>query len=224
MRYGQPSIAAALASLYDRGCTRLLVLPLYPQYFAGTTGSTFDAVAGVLHGYRRVPSLRFVGDYHDEEAYVAALAASVRELWARDGEPDRLLVSVHGIPARCERAGDPYPRQCRRTATLLASALGLPYERWLVSFQSRFGRAKWLEPYTATTLGEWAAAGVRRVDVVCPGFAADCLETLEEIDILNRRIFLSAGGQQFRYVPALNDRPDHIAALADLVMRNLQGW
>jgi len=224
MRYGNPSIRVGLEALRDRGCTRILILPLYPQYFAGTTGSTFDAVATVLGDWRRVPELRFVADYHADEGYIAALARSVRELWDRDGEPDRLLVSFHGIPMRYEQAGDPYPRQCRRTATLLAAALGLPYERWLLSFQSRFGREKWLEPYTDDTLRAWAREGVERVDVVCPGFAADCLETLEEIAQLNRGFFMAAGGQAFRYVPALNDRPDHIEMLADLTQRHLQGW
>jgi ferrochelatase len=224
MRYGKPSIRAALQELCDHGCARVLVLPLYPQYFAGTTGSTFDAVAAALVRRRRVPALRFVGDYHDDEAYVAALACSVRELWDREGEPERLLLSFHGIPARYARAGDPYPEQCRRTANLLAAALGLPYERWLLCFQSRFGREAWLEPYTDRTLQSWAANGVRRVDVVCPGFAADCLETLEEIAILNRQRFLAAGGERFRYIPALNDRPEHIEALAGLIVRELQGW
>ena len=224
MRYGNPPIRAALRSLRDRGCTRILVLPLYPQYFSGTTGSTFDALAAELTGWRRVPALRMVSDYHDDPAYVAALAQSVRRVWEREGEPERLLLSFHGIPVRYARAGDPYPRQCQRTANLLAEALGLPYERWLASFQSRFGREKWLEPYTDVTLKAWAAAGVKSVDVVCPGFAADCLETLEEIAILNRGFFLAAGGERFRYIPALNDQPDHIRALADVVERNVQGW
>jgi ferrochelatase len=224
MRYGNPSLRTGLEALRDQGCSRILVLPLYPQYFAGTTGSTFDAVAAVLGDWRRVPELRFVADYHADDAYIAALARSVREVWDRDGEPDRLLVSFHGIPTRYEQAGDPYARQCRRTANLLAAALGLPYERWLTSFQSRFGREKWLEPYTDHTLRGWAREGVERVDVVCPGFAADCLETLEEIDQLNRSWFLAAGGKRFRYVAALNDRPDHIEMLVDLVQRHSQGW
>lgn len=224
MRYGTPSIRGALESLRDRGCTRILVLPLYPHYFSGTTGSTFDAVAATLTRWRRVPALRLVADYHDDEAYVAALARSVRELWEREGEPERLLLSFHGIPVRYQRAGDPYPEQCQRTANLLAAALGLPYERWLVSFQSRFGRERWLEPYTDKTLMAWGASGIKRVDVLCPGFSADCLETLEEIDRLNRGFFLRAGGERFRYIPALNERPDHIAMLADLALRNLQGW
>ncbi len=224
MRYGNPSIRTALDELRAGGCTRILVLPLYPQYFGGTTGSSFDAVARVLTGWRRVPALRLVDGYHADEGYIRALSASVRELWDREGEPDRLLVSFHGIPVRYGRAGDPYAEQCQRTANLLAATLGLPYERWLLAYQSRFGREAWLEPFTDTTLRGWAAGGVRRVDVVCPGFAADCLETLEEIDVLDRERFLAAGGERFRYIPALNDRPDHIEALAGLVVQNLRGW
>jgi ferrochelatase len=224
MRYGNPSIRSALEALQAQGCTRILVLPLYPQYFSGTAGSTFDAVASVLGSWRRVPGVRFVADYHDDPGYIDALARSVRDLWDHEGEPDRLLLSFHGIPVRYEEAGDPYPRQCRRTANLLAEALGLPYERWLLTFQSRFGREKWLQPYTDETLKKWGAAGIRKVDVVCPGFAADCLETLEEIALLNRGFFLAAGGGRFRYIPALNDRPEHVRALADLVERHVQGW
>jgi len=224
MRYGNPSTRSALESLRDRGCTRLLVFPLYPQYFSGITGSTFDAVADTLKKWRCVPALRILGDYHDNEAYIASLARSVRETWERDGAPDRTIFSFHGIPVRYEAAGDPYARQCQRTAALLAAALELPYESWLMTFQSRFGREKWLEPYTDYTLRAWAGEGVRRVDVLCPGFSADCLETLEEIAILNRDVFLKAGGERLRYLPALNDRPDHIAALSDLIVQNLAGW
>ena len=224
MRYGSPSIRTALEDLRSRGCWRVLVLPLYPQYFAGTTGSTFDAVAEAIMAWRRVPELRFVADYHDDDAYITALAHSVRSVWGRDGEPDRLLLSFHGIPQRYAAAGDPYAEQCQRTAELLRAQLGLDADRVVTSFQSRFGREAWLQPYTDTTLQEWARAGVRRVDVLCPGFAADCLETLEEIDQLNRELFLQAGGEQFRYLPALNDAPEHIAALAGLIHRHTSGW
>lgn len=224
MRYGNPSIRSGMELLRDRGCTRVLVFPLYPQYFSGTTGSTFDALANVLRGWRFVPALRTIGDYHDDPAYIRALARSARELWDREGMPERVLFSFHGIPVRYADSGDPYPRQCRRTAALLADALELPYERWLLSFQSRFGREKWLEPYTDHTLKTWGREGVRSVDVICPGFSADCLETLEEIALLNRDFFKDAGGGQFRYIPALNDRPDHITALTDLIVANLTGW
>lgn len=224
MRYGTPSIRTALEDLRERGCRRLLVLPLYPQYFAGTTGSTFDAVFDVLKTWRWLPEFRTLGHYHDDPAYISALAQSVRDTWERDGEPQRLLLSFHGIPVRYARAGDPYAEQCKRTAALLTAALGLGSDRCSTSFQSRFGREAWLEPFTDSTLKQWGASGVESVDVVCPGFAADCLETLEEIRILNRGFFLAAGGKRFRYIPALNDRADHIQALAGIAARHLQGW
>jgi ferrochelatase len=224
MRYGSPSLRAALDELRERACWRVLVLPLYPQYFAGTTGSTFDAVAAVMMRWRRVPALRFIADYHDDAATLAALADSARAVWSRDGEPERLLLSFHGIPERYAAAGDPYADQCRRTAERLRAALGLDAERVVMAFQSRFGREAWLRPYTDDVLQEWARAGTKRVDVLCPGFAADCLETLEEIAHTYRDLFLRAGGERFRYLPALNDSPAHIAALAGLVERHMQGW
>jgi ferrochelatase len=224
MRYGSPSLRAALDELRARACWRVLVLPLYPQYFAGTTGSTFDAVAAVMMRWRRVPALRFIPDYHDDAATLAALADSVRAVWSRDGEPERLLLSFHGIPERYAAAGDPYADQCRRTAERLRAALGLDAERVVMAFQSRFGREAWLRPYTDDVLQEWARGGTKRVDVLCPGFAADCLETLEEIAHTYRDLFLRAGGERFRYLPALNDSPAHIAALAGLVERHTQGW
>ncbi|MDZ7750478.1 MAG: ferrochelatase [Gammaproteobacteria bacterium] len=224
MRYGSPSIADALEELRGANVDRLLVLPLYPQYSATTTASTFDAVADVLKTRRRLPELRFVTHYHDRPDYIAALAASVRESFARHGEPDRLLFSFHGLPRRYLLAGDPYFCECQKTARLLATALGLVQERWAVSFQSRVGREEWLRPYTDELLKEWAAAGVGHVQVVCPGFSADCLETVEEIDQQNRAFFLGAGGETFHYIPALNDRPDHVAALTGLILDHLQGW
>jgi ferrochelatase len=223
MRYGKPSIQQALAELHSLGCSRVLLLPLYPQYASATTGSTFDAVAAVLTRARWVPELRFVASYRDEPAYIDALAASIRDAW-RSGKPERLLLSFHGIPKKASEAGDPYSCQCRKTARLLIERLGWPSERAAVTFQSRFGRAEWLTPTTDATLREWGTAGVGSVDVVCPGFAADCLETLEEIAMGSRRVFLDAGGTTFRYVPALNDRPDHIAALAAVCRRHLAGW
>jgi ferrochelatase len=224
MRYGEPSISAALARLREARAHRLLVLPLYPQYCSATTGSVFDAVTAELRRWRWVPGLRFVDHYHDEPGYVAALANSIREHWARQPAGERLLFSFHGVPKRSVLAGDPYYCQCLKTARLVAEALELPEERWSVAFQSRLGRAEWLQPYTAETLTQWAGAGVRDVDVVCPGFAADCIETLEEIAIRNAEDFHRAGGGALRYVPALNDRPDHMGFLADLVVRNVAGW
>lgn len=224
MRYGNPSVRAALRELAAAGCHRILVLPLYPQYAAVTTGSTFDAVAAELTGWRWVPELRTIHSYHDEPAYIEALAASLREAWAANGPGEKLLFSFHGIPRRYFLAGDPYYCHCQKTARLVAERLGLPRERWQVSFQSLFGREEWLRPYTEDTLRALAAAGTRCLDVICPGFSADCLETLEEIDGLNREIFLHAGGERYRYVPALNDRPDHLQLLAGLLRRHLAGW
>lgn len=224
MRYGNPSIAAGLAELTDRGCRRIAVLPLYPQYAAATTGSTFDAVAAALVRERWVPEIRFCSGYHDEPGYLDALAASIREVWQAGGEPETLLFSFHGIPERYFRGGDPYPCFCHQTAREVRERLGWPAERTVVAFQSRFGREEWIKPYTDLTVEALAKSGVKKLDVVCPGFSADCLETLEEIDQLNRAIFLRAGGEEFRYVPALNDRPDHLRALADVAKRQLAGW
>ncbi len=224
MRYGRPSIGDALRRLATAGCSRILVLPLYPQYSGSTTGSTFDAVVRELSRWRAVPELRTVRSYPTDPGYLDALAASISEHWQRHGRGERLLMSFHGIPARYARAGDPYPEECRRTATALAERLGLEEGTWQLTFQSRFGREPWLEPYTDATLAAWGRAGLGPVDSVCPGFAADCLETLEEMAITNRRIFEEAGGTDYRYIPALNDRPDHIEALATLVLRHLAGW
>jgi len=224
MRYGSPSIAEAMEALREAGVDRLVVLPLYPQYSSTTTASTFDAVAAVLRRWWRVPELRFVPRYHQHPGYIEALAASVREEWRAHGQGERLLLSFHGLPERYHRAGDPYYWECRQTAERLAETLGLGHTRWALGFQSRFGREPWLKPYTDELLQEWARAGVRSVDVLCPGFAADCLETLEEIAMQNRDLFLGAGGETFRYIPALNDRADHIEALAELVLERVRDW
>jgi len=224
MRYGTPSLAAALGELRARGCQRILLLPLYPQYCSATTGSTLAAVFAEVASWRWMPELRTVASYHDHPGYLAALVASVREVWAVEGEPERLLISFHGIPRRAFLAGDPYFCHCQKTARLLAEALGLAEGRWAVAFQSRFGRQRWLEPSTDATLRRWGSERLASVDVLCPGFAADCLETLEEIAETNREIFHRAGGGRFRYLPALNDRADHIAALADLCLAHLHGW
>jgi ferrochelatase len=224
MGYGTPSVAEALVELREKGCRRVLVLPLFPQYAAATVGSTFDGVTGALSRWRWVPELRMIGQYHDEPAYIQALAASVREVWEKGGRPDRLLMSFHGLPKRCLLEGDPYHCQCHKTARLLADSLELSSDFWMLAFQSRFGKEIWLRPYTDETLKTWGREGVKKVDVICPGFSADCLETIEEIGAENRDYFLSAGGKSFRYIPALNARADHIEALAELAMRHLAGW
>ncbi len=224
MRYGRPSLAEALEGLRRQGLERLLVLPLYPQACGATTASTFDALARALAAWRRVPALRFVAGYHDHPGYLEALAASLRRHWAEHGRGERLLLSFHGMPERTRAAGDPYHRQCQETARLLAERLGLPPGSWQVAFQSRFGRGRWLEPATDRVLAAWGREGLGTVDVLCPGFAADCLETLEEIAVQGRETFRAAGGGELRYVPALNDRPEHLAFLAELAAKELQGW
>ena len=224
MRYGAPSIPEALHVLREAGAVRIVVLPLYPQYSGTTGGSTFDAVAGTLSGWRRVPALRFIDHYHDDPGYIDALAASVEAAWSEEGRPDRLLFSFHGLPRHYLDAGDPYHCECRKTARLVAEKLGLGPESWLVAFQSRVGREEWLRPYTDETLVEWGRERLERVDVVCPGFSADCLETLEEIGIRGREAFVAAGGGQLRYIPALNAGEAHIEALATLVERAVSDW
>jgi len=224
MRYGNPGIPHALDELRQAGCDRILVLPLFPQYSCATGASVVDAVAAALKDRRDLPELRFVKDYHDHPGHIAALAASVREHWHTHGEPDTLLVSFHGTPERFRTEGDPYHDQCQATAHSLAQALGLAPDRWRVSFQSRFGKEPWLTPYTDEVLAALPGEGIKRVDLICPGFAADCLETLEEIAETGARQFTGAGGEVFHYIPALNQRPDHVAALADLVQKHTSGW
>lgn len=224
MRYGNPSIPAALQQLQAANVRRLLVLPLYPQYSASTTASTFDAVANVLKTWRWLPELRMVNHYHDEPTYIDSMAQSIREAWETRSEPERLLFSFHGLPKRFLLLGDPYYCECHKTARLIAERLKLADDRWQLTFQSRFGREEWLQPYTDHTLRSLAEAGIKSVDVVCPGFSADCLETLEEIAMENRDIFLKAGGQNYHYIPALNDRPEHIHMLADLIEQHIKTW
>jgi len=221
MRYGNPSIKAGLEALREKNCRKIIVLPLYPQYSATTTASTFDAVADVLKRWRRIPELHMIDSYHDHPAYIDALEQSVRQYWAQHGEPERLLMSYHGIPERYFKNGDPYPCHCKKTARLLQEQLGLDEERAFVSFQSRFGREPWMQPYTDATLKQWGEQGVKSVDVVCPGFSADCLETIEEVAMENRDYFLEAGGQQYRYIPALNDDDAHIQALVQVLSKHL---
>jgi len=221
MRYGNPSIEPALDKLAAMDVQRILVLPLYPQYSATTTASTFDQIARVLMHRRNIPELHFIRSYPDHAGYIEALTTSVKEHQEQQGVPDRLLISFHGIPQRYADNGDPYPEECETTAHQLAGMLNLSKDQWLMSFQSRFGKEPWLRPYTDRTLEQWGNMGIKHVQAICPGFAADCLETLEEIDQENREIFLNAGGREYSYIPALNNRPDHIEALSDIILSRI---
>lgn len=224
MRYGQPSIATVLSELKAGGASRILVLPLYPQYCAATTASVVDAVTAWSQRTRTLPELRFVNGYHDDAGYIDALARRVSDHWMKHGRGERLVMSFHGMPARTRELGDPYHDACHETARRLAERLSMKAGQWSVTFQSRFGRAKWLEPATEATLRALAADGVGRVDVICPGFAADCLETLEEIALEGRAAFLAAGGKEFHYIDCLNDQHEWLAALASIALRHMQGW
>lgn len=224
MRYGSPSIPEKIETLIAQGCDRILLVPLYPQYSASTTATAIDAAFHTLARARNQPELRTVRHFHDEPGYIAALERSVREHWEKRGRGEVLLMSFHGVPQRALELGDPYHCECQKTARLLAEALGLAPEQYRVAFQSRFGRAEWLKPYTAGVLEELGARHLPSLDVICPGFVADCLETLEEIAIEGKGLFLNAGGGEFRYIPCLNERHEWIAALTELVERNLHGW
>lgn len=224
MRYGNPSIAEVLEQLRDRGMQRLLVLPLYPQYSASTTATVWDQIFAALRRWRNLPELRLVRSFHRDPAYIGAMAARIREHWAGHGRAEKLVFSFHGVPKRSLLLGDPYHCECHVSARLLGEALGLRPEEYLVTFQSRFGRAEWLQPYTEPTLEAMASKGLRSVEVFCPGFVADCLETLEEIAMEARESFLAAGGRAFHYISCLNDRPEFIAALEAVVQRHGQHW
>lgn len=224
MSYGSPSIEEALRQLDQQGVRRLLVFPLFPQYSATTTGASLDALFAVLKGWRWLPELRTINHYHDHPGYIEALAQSIEAHWAEHGQAERLLLSYHGIPRSYFDSGDPYFCECQKTTRLLAERLQLAPERYGMAFQSRFGPDEWLKPYTDETLEAWGHAGVRSVQALCPGFSGDCLETTDEIGREGKESFLEAGGERYEYIPALNDRPDHIALLADLVQQHLQGW
>jgi len=224
MSYGEPSIDAAIDRLLANGARRLVVLPMYPQYSGTTTASVFDAVARKLNRLRWIPEFRFINQYHDEPGYIESLAASIREFWKQEGRGTRLMFSFHGVPRSTLLKGDPYHCQCQKTARLVAAALELGDDEWLLSFQSRVGREEWLRPYTDETIIKLGQQGLDRLDVVCPGFSTDCLETLEEIAMQNAELFLESGGESLHYIPALNARDDHVRFLADLIERHLGGW
>lgn len=224
MRYGQPSIADVLRELQAKGLQRLLVLPLYPQYSATTTASVYDAVMAELKQWRDLPELRVIKDYHRNDAWLDALQASVESHWDLHGHGEKLMISFHGIPQRFVKAGDPYAQQCEAGAGKLAERLQLKEGQWLLTYQSRFGREPWLQPYTDKTLETWAKQGVKIVDLICPGFAVDCLETLEEHSVDNAALFQRSGGAELRYIHALNASPGHVTALAELARCQAQGW
>lgn len=223
MRYGEPSIPGTLLRLKAEGHGRVLVIPLYPQYAASSTGSVLDELARFVQQVRNVPEIRVVKHFFDDPAYIRALANLVLEHWRKAGRPDKLVMSFHGLPRYTIERGDPYHDECRETARLLAEELALSEEQWQIAFQSRFGRTEWIGPYTASTLADCGSRGLR-VDIVCPGFVADCLETLEEIGMEGKALFLQSGGKEFHLIPCLNDRDDWIGALEAIARRHLSGW
>ena len=224
MRYGRPSIKEKLEKMRQNNVQRILILPLFPQYSATTTATIYDAVFDELRRWRWSPELRTITGYHDHPTYIEGLAAGIEHYWHENGRSDRLLYSFHGIPQNYFDKGDPYHCFCHKTARLVSERLDLNRDQYEVCFQSRFGPEEWLQPYTDKTLGKWAHDGLASVDTVCPGFAVDCLETLEEMDEQNRELFLEAGGKQYHYVPCLNDGPAQMALIQDLVTTNLLGW
>ena len=224
MNIGKPSVATVMTRMQEQGCERILIIPLFPQYAASSTAAAMDNVFAVLKHVRNQPSIRTVKQYHDHPGYIAALAQNVRDYWNVHGRPDKLIISFHGTPRASLDKGDPYHCVCQKTGRLLAEALALNKNQYAVCFQSRFGKAKWLTPYTATTLAQLGKEQTQRVDVVCPGFVSDCLETLEEIAMEGKDTFLQAGGKEFHYIPCLNERSDWIQALTDIICTHLQGW
>ena len=224
MRYGQPSITSVMNSMLENGVRRLVIVPLYPQYSGSTTGSTFDEVSSDLATRRWIPELRFVNAYHDHPLYIKAMADKIKKFWLDNGQADKLILSFHGVPKRYLELGDPYYCHCQATSRLLTQALDIDSNKVMTTFQSRFGKAEWLKPYTDHTLKALPSDGVTSVQVFCPGFSSDCLETLEEIAVENRDYFLEAGGQNYQYIPALNSDVSHIDLLEAIVDSNLQGW
>ncbi len=224
MTYGEPGIADALQRLKAKNCQRILIVPMFPQYAASSTAPVFDQVFGQLQKMRNVPAIRTIRNFHDHPGYIRSLAANINEYWRKNGRPEHLVMSFHGVPQYTLDKGDPYHCECLKTGRLLAEELGLEKGQYTVSFQSRFGKAEWIKPYTTATLQELGRQKLRRVDTVCPGFVADCLETLEEIAMEGREDFQQAGGGEYHYIPCLNDRDDWMHALTALVLDNLQGW
>ncbi|WP_305907483.1 ferrochelatase [Methylomarinum sp. Ch1-1] len=222
MRYGKPVLADKLNAFKAQMLDEIIILPLYPQYSSTTTASVYDAVDDVVRPWRHIPSLQFIAEYHDHQAYIAAVAESIKAFWHKHGRNDLLLMSFHGLPAKLTDLGDPYYHHCQKTAALIAERLGLHDTQWKLVFQSRFGKAEWLKPYCLEVLQDLPQQGSKEVDIVCPGFAVDCLETLEEIALANKEEFLAAGGKSYRYIPALNDSDEHVKVMVDLLSRRLR--
>ncbi|AQA18177.1 ferrochelatase [Halioglobus japonicus] len=224
MRYGNPSMASVVEKMLDAGVEKLLVLPLFPQYSGATVGSTSDALNDCLESRRSMPNLRFISGYHDNEDYIAALALSIKRYQAEHGVPKKLVFSYHGVPQRYCDEGEPYEQQCHRTTQLVVDLLGLTEDSYMTVFQSRFGREEWLRPYADETLADLPSQGVDSVQVICPGFSSDCLETIEEMGEENREVFIDNGGTSYGFIPCLNSGQDHVAALAHLIEDQLAGW
>lgn len=221
MRYGEPSIAKQLQAFKKQGIDNLIILPLYPQYSSTTTASIYDDMVKELNQWRHLPNIHFISDYHQDSRYIAAVAESINRHWQEHGKNELLLMSFHGLPEQLTKWGDPYFHQCHKTGALIAEKLGLDEKQWMLVFQSRFGKAEWLKPYCVNTLEELPAKGIKKIDVVCPGFAVDCLETLEEIAMENKSIFLESGGEDYRYIAALNDSELHVDAIVSLLEQKL---
>jgi ferrochelatase len=221
MRYGEPSIAKRLRAFKEDGIDNLIVLPLYPQYSSTTTASIYDDMVKELNQWRHLPNLHFISDYHQDSGYISAIADSIERTWQEHGKNELLLMSFHGLPAQLTKWGDPYFHHCHKTAALIAEKLGLDQKQWRIVFQSRFGKAEWLKPYCVDALQNLPGQGIKRIDIVCPGFAVDCLETLEEIAIENKSVFIKSGGIAYRYIPALNDSETHVNAIVSLLEQKL---
>ena len=224
MRYGNPSINSALIDLQKEQVRKLLVLPLYPQYCAATTGSTFDAVSHALQKWRWVPEFRFINQYFEETKYITTLSNSIEKFWNQNGKPQKLIFSYHGIPKKYHLEGDPYHCFCLKTTRLVKEHLNLSDEEVMTTFQSRFGSQEWLQPYTDLTLKELPNQGIKNIHIISPGFSADCLETLEELKVENKNYFIDSGGENYKYIPCLNDSPEHVKFLVELIIKNTQGW
>tara|TARA_B100000767_G_C19772431_1_gene540756 strand:- start:1295 stop:2326 length:1032 start_codon:yes stop_codon:yes gene_type:complete len=224
MRYGQPSVESELEKLQHQGASKILVLPLYPQYSGATTGSTFDVIAELFSSTRWIPDFRFVSSYHDDERYIQACVDQIKQHWQHNEPSEKLMLSYHGVPKRYLESGDPYYCQCQKTSRLIREKLGLDEQQCITTFQSRFGKAEWLKPYTDETLKELGQGGTLSIDVFCPGFSADCLETLEEIAVENKEYFIEAGGHHYSYISALNSEANHIDALTKIIKNNINSW